>query len=168
MFRAGFEGEISPCACVRDFTPGYCHDVAERDDERLRGEIEQLFADLWQVPRVAGLSGGFRPRADCVRADDPPRLTVVVELPGVDAEDVQISAAPRELVIEGQRAQPDGGGRYQQIEIDYGAFQRRIPLAEEVDPDGVTASYDRGLLTIVLPLARRPERPVEIEVRTKP
>jgi HSP20 family protein len=142
--------------------------VTERDDERLRGEIEELFADLWQVPRFAGLRGGFRPRADCVRTDDPPQLTVVVELPGVDTADVHISAAPRELVIAGERARPDGTGRYQQIEIDYGAFQRRIPLAEEVDPDGVTASYDRGLLTIVLPLARRPERPVSIEVTTEP
>jgi HSP20 family protein len=142
--------------------------VAERDDERLRGEIEQLFADLWQVPRFAGLRSGFRPRADCVRSDDPPRLTVVVELPGVNPDDVRISAVPRELVIAGERPPPDGGGRYQQIEIDYGPFQRLIPLAEEVDPDSVTASYDRGLLTIVLPLARRPERPVSIEVRTEP
>jgi HSP20 family protein len=142
--------------------------VAERDDERLRGEIEELFADLWQVPRFAGLRGGFHPRADCFRSDDPPRLTVVVELPGVDAAGVQISAAPRELVISGRRPRPDGDRRYQQMEIDYGAFQRRIQLAEEVDPDEVTASYDRGLLTIVLPLARKPERPVPIRVTTEP
>ena len=51
------------------------------------------------------------------------------------------------------------------MEIDYGAFQRRIALAEEVDPDGVGASYDRGLLTIVLPLAPRPAAwPSPIEV----
>lgn len=142
--------------------------MADRDDDRLRGEIEELFADLWQVPRFAGLRGGFHPRADCVRSDDPPRLTVVVELPGVEAEDVRISASPRELSIAGERRRPDGTGRYQQIEIDYGPFQRRIPLAEEVDPDAVTATYDRGLLTVVLPLARRPERPVAIPVRTAP
>ncbi len=142
--------------------------MAERDDERLRGEIEELFADLWQVPRFAGLRGGFHPRADCYRSDDPPRLTVVVELPGVDAAAVQISASPRELVISGKRTRPDGAVRYQQIEIDYGPFQRRIPLAEEVDPDAVTAGYENGLLTIVLPLARRPERPVPIEVRSEP
>lgn len=142
--------------------------MAERDDERLRGEIEELFADLWQVPRFAGLRGGFHPRADCYRSDDPPRLTVVVELPGVDAAEVQISASARELVISGERPRPGGAVRYQQIEIDYGSFQRRIPLAEEVDPDGVTAGYESGLLTIVLPLAHRPERPVPIEVRTEP
>ena len=77
--------------------PGYAPGVAERDDERLRGEIEELFAELWQVPRFAGLRGGFHPRADCVRSDDPPRLTVVVELPGVNADDVHILASPREL-----------------------------------------------------------------------
>lgn len=146
---------------------GRLEPVAERDDERLRDEIEELFADLWQVPRFAAHRGGFHPRADCFRTDDPPQLTVVVELPGVDAADVHISAAPRELVVSGERSRPPGG-RYQQLEIDYGRFQRRIQLAEEVDPDEVTASYERGLLTIVLPVARRPERPVSIEVRSEP
>jgi HSP20 family protein len=142
--------------------------VAERDDERLRGEIEELFADLWQVPRFAALRGTFHPRADCFRSEDPPRLTVVVELAGVNAEAVDISAQPRELVIAGSRPRPESGGRYQQMEIDYGAFRRRIPLTDEVDPDGVTASYDRGLLTIVLPIVRRAPRPVSIEVRVEP
>ena len=142
--------------------------MAERDDERLRGEIEELFADLWQVPRFAGLRGGFHPRADCFRSDDPARLTVVVELPGVDEREVHISATPRELVITGDRSRPAGVGPYRQIEIDYGPFARRISLAEEIDPDEVSASYDRGLLTIVLPLARRPERPVSIDVRAEP
>jgi HSP20 family protein len=142
--------------------------VAERDHERLRGEIEELFADLWQVPRFAALRGGFHPRADCYRSEDPPRLIVVVELPGVQAETVDISAAARELVIAGSRPRPDAGGRYQQMEIDYGRFRRRIALTDEVDPDGVTASYDRGLLTIVLPIVRRPSRPVSIEVTGEP
>jgi HSP20 family protein len=93
---------------------------------------------------------------------------IVVELPGVDAANVQISAAPRELLIAGNRVRPDGDGRYQQLEIDYGPFQRRIALAETVDPAEVTASYDRGLLTVVLPLVRRPDGPVPIEVRTEP
>jgi HSP20 family protein len=142
--------------------------VAKRDDERLRGEIEELFADLWQVPRFAALRGAFHPRADCYRSDDPPRLTVVVELPGVNAETVEISAAPRELVIAGSRPRPNTGGRYQQMEIDYGLFRRRIALTDEVDPDAVTASYDRGLLTIVLPIVRRASRPVSIEVTGEP
>ena len=53
----------------------------ERDD-KLQEEIEELFADLWQVPRFSGLRHGFRPNVDCFHTDDPHALTVVVELPG--------------------------------------------------------------------------------------
>ena len=40
------------------------------------------------------------------------------------------------------------------MEIEYGPFQRRIQLAEDVDPSGARRRrYERGLLTVVLPLA---------------
>src|SRR5436305_696949 len=45
-----------------------------RDVDELRGEIEELFADLWQVPRFSGIRHGFRPQCDCFRTDDPPAL----------------------------------------------------------------------------------------------
>ena len=57
-----------------------------RRDDKLQGEIAELFADLWQVPRLAGLRHGFRPNVDCFHTDDPHELTIVVELPGVDPE----------------------------------------------------------------------------------
>ena len=43
------------------------------------------------------------------------------------------------------------------MEIEYGAFERRIPLAAPVHADAASATYDGGMLTIVLPLA--PTRP---------
>ena len=58
------------------------------------------------------------------------------------------------------------GARYQQMEIEYGAFQRRIELGEDVDPARASASYERGLLRVVLPLAERiAETKIVIEVR---
>jgi HSP20 family protein len=141
--------------------------VAKRDIDRLHDEIEELFSDLWQVPRFAGLRHGFRPQVDCFRTDTPPRLTVVVELPGIDSENVNISATPRALVITGERPRPKGSGRvYQQAEIDYGPFQRQIPLGEEVDTAGATATFERGLLTIELPIATGPVR-VAIDVQAR-
>ena len=73
------------------------------------------------------------------------------------------------LLIAGERNRPKDAGHYQQLEIDYGPFERRIPLAVEVDPARARASYDAGLLTIVLPLAQRRPEPtkVEIEVETR-
>lgn len=139
-----------------------------RDFEHAAEEIEQLFADLWQVfPFSRSLRRGYRPQVDVYRSDDPPTLTVQVELPGVDPEDVQLIASPQALLIAGERRRPKDCGHYQQLEIDYGPFQRSITLAEDIDPEAATATYERGILTVRLPVAPRPapRESVSISVR---
>jgi HSP20 family protein len=140
----------------------------KRDIEDLAGEIQELFADMWQVPRFsAGLRQGYRPQADCYRTDDPPALNVIVELPGVDPASVEVVVAGRALTISGERTRPKiPGAHYMAMEIEYGAFQRRVELGVEIDPTNVTATYDKGMLKVVLPLApaRRDEK-VNIEVK---
>jgi HSP20 family protein len=125
------------------------------DIDRLHEEIQELIDELWQVPRFAGGRRGFRPQVDCVRSDDPPALHVVVELPGVDPSELQVVAADRVLVVAGVRQRQPLEGRYQQMEIEYGPFQRRIPLDEPVDTNAATARYEHGLLTVVLPIATK-------------
>jgi len=128
--------------------------MPRRDIDKLQGEIEELFADLWQVPRFAGLRHGFRPNVDCFHTDEPHTLTIVVELPGVDPRSVHIAAGERVLLIAGERTRPRVPGRiYQQMEIEYGSFQRQVRLAEDVDPAEASASFENGVLTIVLPVA---------------
>ena len=125
------------------------------DIDRLHEEIQELIDELWQVPRFAGGRRGFRPQVDCVRSDDPPALHIVVELPGVDPSELQVVAADRVLVVAGVRQRQPLEGRYQQMEIEYGPFQRRIPLEEPVDTNAATARYEHGLLTVVLPIATK-------------
>ena len=58
-------------------------------------EIEQLFADLWEVfPFSRGMRRGYRPEVDVYRTEDPASLTIVVELPGVDPSEVKLIASP--------------------------------------------------------------------------
>jgi HSP20 family protein len=146
--------------------------MARHDDvDRLQGEIEELFDELWHVPTFTGIRSGFRPQVDCYRTLDPPQLTVVVELPGVEPDDIQIAVRGQELLLEGVRQRPNAAGRaYLRIEIERGPFQRRITLGDDVDTDGAHTTLERGLLTIVLPLAKRPppQARVEIEVRARP
>ena len=140
-----------------------------RDLEHAADEIEQLFADLWQVfPFSRGLRRGFRPQMDVFRSDDPPTLTVHIELPGIDPEDVKLVVSAQALLVAGERRRPKEGGHFQQMEIDYGPFQRQITLAEDVDPEQATATYERGMLTVRLPIAPRPtpRESVSITVRT--
>ncbi len=127
--------------------------MPRRDVDRLQEEIEELFADLWQVPRFVGARHGFRPNVDCFHTGDPHALTVVIELPGVDPASVQVVAAERLLVVAGERVRPRVPGRvYQQMEIEYGPFQRQVRLAENVDPERAHARFEHGVLTVELPV----------------
>ena len=131
--------------------------MARRDIDRLQGEIEELFADLWQVPRFSGVRNGFRPAVDCFSTDEPPQLVVVVELAGVDPDSIELTVEERALTISGSRARPRVPGQvYQQAEIEYGRFERRIPLDRDVDAAAATAAYEAGMLQVTLPAARRP------------
>jgi HSP20 family protein len=130
--------------------------VPRREVDKLQEEIEELFADLWQVPRFSGLRHAFRPNVDCFHTDEPHALTVVVELPGVDPHSVKVVAGERVLVVAGERKRPQAPGRvYQQMEIEYGPFQRQVRLAEDVDPEQAQARFERGVLTIELPVVEK-------------
>lgn len=143
--------------------------TSRRDIGELQDQIRELFEDLWQeMPQFSGLRRSFRPAADSCRTEEPPALHVVVELPGVEPEKIQVVVGGRMLVIAGVRERPRrAGARIQQMELDYGPFRRQIQLTEDVDSAAATATYDRGLLEITLPLAPAapPRTKVPIEVR---
>jgi HSP20 family protein len=144
--------------------------MPRREIDRLQGEIEELFADLWQVPRFTGLRRGFRPAVDCFETSDPPQLVVVVELAGIDPATLELAVEEQSLTISGQRSRPRVPGQvYQQAEIEYGPFERRLSLGHDIDPDAASAAYESGLLRITLPIADRPRarRPIVITVRRK-
>src|SRR5439155_19607142 len=131
--------------------------MPRRDIDKLHEEIEELFADLWQVPRFLGQRRGFRPNVDSYHTDDPHELTVVVELPGVDPTSVNVVVRERTLVVSGDRTRPKVDGRvYQQMEIEYGPFQRQVRLPADVDPEQARAEYERGILRISLPVSPAP------------
>jgi HSP20 family protein len=128
--------------------------MARRDIDKLQEEIEELFGDLWQVPRFSGPRPGFRPNVDSYHTDDPHQLTVVIELPGVDPASISLVIGERALVVSGDRPRPKvGGGVYQQLEIEYGPFRRLVRLPEDVDPERAKAEFDRGMVTVTLPVA---------------
>ena len=141
------------------------------ESDRLREEVDDLLSELWRVPRfIAGLRG-FRPQTDCFRRDDPPELTVVVDLAGVDPREVEIVVSGRTLAIAGERGRPGPPGRiYHQMEIEYGPFCRELRLPDAVDTERATATYRHGMLTIVLPLAAKaaPGEKVSIPVKGRP
>lgn len=143
--------------------------MPRRDADKLQEEIEELFAELWQVPRFVGSRRGFRPNVDVFHTDEPHELTVVIELPGVDPQSLSLVVGERMLVIAGERSRPpkvEGCVSYQQMEIEYGPFRRQVRLPEHVDPNRSQARYEHGVVTITLPVIERaaPRGRVAIEV----
>jgi HSP20 family protein len=110
--------------------------------------------ELWEVTRFLSVRQGFRPQCDCYRTDDPPTLHLVLELPGIDPDDICLEATEHGLVVSGRRERPHPqGAQWHQVEIEYGPFERRIELTEAIDAGAAVASYDAGMLRIELPLA---------------
>jgi HSP20 family molecular chaperone IbpA len=128
----------------------------KRDMSKIHEEIQELFEDLWQVPRFSGWRRGWRPQLDCYRVADPPAVHVVVELAGVDPERLRLSVEGRVLTVTGRRDRPQvPGAQYRQMEIEYGPFETQVQLFEEVDTASAHAEYERGLLKVTLPVAQR-------------
>jgi HSP20 family protein len=139
--------------------------------ERMRREIDELFGDVSERPIGHHRRAGFSPPIDVSYAEDPPRAIVTAELAGIRVEDLDIQVQGRELAISGhRRPAPAEGLVYQQIEIEHGPFRRVIGLGVDVIVEETRASYEDGILRVVLPLVRREvrRRSVPIEVGTRP
>jgi HSP20 family protein len=140
--------------------------MTRREIDRMKSEMEELFADLCQVPRLVARRAGFRPALDIYRTDDPPAITVVVELAGIDPDTVDAAVVDGILVVRGRRARPTGHRYYQHIEIDHGVFERRVQLNEAVDSEAARATYESGLLSIHLPVAKKTPAAVRVTIQS--
>ena len=85
-------------------------------------------------------------------------VRICVDLAGVDRAAIDLTVEPQRVVVRGSREAPeptDDQGRALQmlaLEIDYGPFEREVPLPVEVDVESASAEQQNGLLWIYLPL----------------
>lgn len=106
-----------------------------------------------------GGHGAWTPNTDVYETTD--LLIVKMELAGVEQEELEITLQDRLLVVCGFREdtcrQPHRRCKFRQMEIDYGAFERRIVLPQAVDGRRVRARMHNGFLRVELPKAQRTE-----------
>jgi HSP20 family protein len=137
-------------------------DLAERREyERpvrlFQREINRVFDDFFRDPlapfsmRDSLLMSEFSPRVDVVESDTDFKVTA--ELPGMDANDIQISLEEDALILSGEKKSEYKEERkgYHRTERSFGSFQRVIPLSSEVEEDKVDAQFKNGVLTVTLP-----------------
>lgn len=126
-------------------------------------DFDRLFSRLFQT---AGESAAQRwiPPMDLFEAED--HFVLRADLPGLREGDVAIEVEDGVLTLSGERdaehEQKEKG--WFRVERSFGRFSRSVTLPEGIDPDGVTAEFDRGVLTVRIP---KPEerKPRRVEIK---
>jgi len=117
--------------------------------------VPRPFSDVaeWVEAELASLEG--RPiRVEDFREEN--KYVLRAELPGIDPErDVKVNVDHGVLTIEAQRSEE----RHEKhrTEFRYGSLRRSVTLPGVADEDNISASYDRGILEVTVPL-REPEK----------
>ena len=133
----------------------------------LKDAVSQLFRQVTDIVPDLGLKTEF-PRNELRVEDDAFR--VLVELPGMSREEVDVAVTGRALRVSGERErlEPPSGGRLLRSERPVGKFDLSIHLPEEIDTVGVSARMRDGVLHIRLPkLSQTRGRNIEVEVEVE-
>ena len=113
-------------------------------------EFDRLFTRLFD-PGNAGSPQRWVPAMDLTEAED--HFVLKADLPGLNDDDVSIEVQDDTLTISGERRaehiQREKG--WHRIERSFGRFSRALALPDGINPDAVTAEFDRGVLTVRIP-----------------
>lgn len=101
------------------------------------------------------------PKVDVAETDKA--LTLTADLPGVEEKDIALTVTDNVLTLSGERkSESEGSDRnYRVVERSHGRFTRSFQLPDGVEVDQITARFDKGVLTVVLPKAERPATEVK-------
>jgi HSP20 family protein len=125
-------------------------------DDRFDRLVERAFGRDRQAP--------WMPAMDVYETDD--KVVVTVEIPGVKAEDVEVSVEDSTLTVSGTRefASEVTQESYHRIERRYGSFSRAVSLPPQVDTGKVDARFEDGVLSIDVPKIEK-AKPKKIQIK---
>jgi HSP20 family protein len=122
----------------------------------LRREIDRLFEDTFS--RGDGVNS-WSPAVDVSESDK--ELKLELELPGINPEDVEITAENNILTVRGEkrgeRKEGAEDSRYHIVERSYGSFTRSFQLPAGLDDSKIQAECNNGILSVRIPKAALPQ-----------
>ncbi|MFF3596792.1 Hsp20/alpha crystallin family protein [Kitasatospora indigofera] len=100
---------------------------------------------------------------DAYRAGD--EYVICLDLPGVDPEAIDIDVERNMVTVKAERRprQEGEGIKWELSERPLGVFSRQVMLSDTLDPAGITADYDAGVLTLKIPVAEK-AKPRKVEI----
>jgi HSP20 family protein len=131
----------------------------------LREAMDRLFDDAFTRP-ISMSGGSIFPAIDLYQNEN--EVVVKASLPGLKAEDVQISITADVLTLRGEFNEETEQKRktYHLRENRFGEFERQLMLPTDVQTDKANDDFENGVLTIVLPKAET-VKPKTISIKAK-
>jgi HSP20 family protein len=127
--------------------------AVQRQSRPLLPELSELFNGFPGFPTIASLRPLFDSRL--LRLEDEMKdgvYEVRAELPGLDpTDDIEVTVHDGQLTIKAERTQTSESNGHS--EFSYGLFMRTVSLPAGADEDDINATYDRGILTVSVPLS---------------
>ena len=123
---------------------------------RRRDDVfDDMFREFFRRADVE--SAAIEPAAEV--AETANEVTVKLELPGVEKEQIEVSVTDDALTVRGEmrKETEEKKKHYHRQEIRYGAFQRTVGLPAEVDAQKATAELKSGVLKVTLPKSTQPK-----------
>ncbi len=135
-----------------------------RDLNAIQHEINRLFGRYGTESSDVGSRAAWSPELDIYETQD--KFSVVLELPGMTTEDVDITVEDGVLTVSGERKfyNEVNEESFHRIERRFGSFARRITLPQQLDAGKISASMVEGILTIEVPKSEQ-AKPRRIEVK---
>ena len=138
----------------------------------LRHEIDRLFDEfdhgMWRFPFRRSLVdfeprwlGETAPAVDIAERDRAYEISA--ELPGIDPNNIEVKLTNGVLTIKGEKKQEteEKKKNYYVSERRYGSFERSFQVPDAVDADKIEASFNKGVLTVVLPKSAEAQKSVK-------
>lgn len=125
------------------------------------------FDPFREVDRLAQQAFGTLPRTpampmDAYRHDDA--FVVNFDLPGVEPDSIELTVEKDVLTVKAERSfERSDGDQWLVAERPQGTFSRQLFLGTALDTDHIEAHYDRGVLTLRIPVAEQ-AKPRRIQV----
>jgi HSP20 family protein len=114
--------------------------------------MNRLFRESYspEGPEEALTSTSFAPPVDIY--EDEHNITLKLEVPGIDEKDIDVRIQGNTLTVHGERTieKEEKEENFRRVERQYGSFTRSFTLPSSVDPEQVSADYDKGVLKINL------------------
>jgi HSP20 family protein len=138
----------------------------ESSMQELMNRMNRLFRESYapEGPEEALTTTSFAPPVDIY--EDEHNITLKMEVPGIDEENIDVRIENNTLTIRGERKfdKEEKEENFRRVERQYGSFARSFTLPSSVETENIQANYDKGVLEIRL--AKKAEaKPKQIKVK---